>query len=1100
MSENPIVQYVKLTLLPCLARLFGKRRLSSICLFLTLLICALLLSALCLTFGQNLASLDGLNAAFDDYITAHGVTTQNQAFRESVRTVMTYAKAEIYVTHVCFLLLWLVTALAAVYRVFSEAVACEKYVYALYIIYGADTKLLRKSITREFWVLGLPALILSVPLGAWLCHGTDGAGGFSLLYAVEMPILFFILSLLCAHRVTGRLFKESCVELMSAIDTSEYIRSPGRISLKRTLRKKSGFGYALTAFGRMKVYRLTHALSVALIGAVLFSMTALTLPDTYAVETSTPEYTLTFDSGVSFRALNDEYLPAIESLEAVISTSSHASDTAERLGTHMLLLPNQVSDGESPLLLQREDKWALDTVKIACGDGTTATELGEQTAVIPDEFKGRPTNELGYTLTTLNAGEAAYVYPQHPDGSGEPKIQVGDTIEIAIPDGMEGYDRYGDHITVKVTKLVPVNWVYTQQTYEHPPVEPVCPRIYEDYLFLSPADYGAVTGTTQVQPLSVTETFAEELALTEGACYLLLPENLRGDYGDLSHVTVITPNEAVKKPFASDKLTDGKASELPMDTYFINDTYKYAGIYLGKAHEYETSAEASTAMAEHMDAVLDKDMGDAPVATQFRIADKSYLADLSAPCVIFARGDEVIFTSMATELSAMTLTSAECEDKGLYFMNGEAAVLSTDDASLDVGSRIFLTTELPDAFIDAMTKAEIPLVCPEGDYQLTESRVTATFQRGGASFAVVTLDRSSSLMVDRYPVLINGQGSYLPAVDVSTDTIVALSELDSMLVFTGDPKGELTHAQVLQGDLATNAFTVTTEREAGLSGSLGAGEAILRLPSQHPYALTVGDLIRVAIAQPLTLDLTQMGLGGLDLLAYGMAELRHSYLPVTLTQVEIDPTLTIPVLILSEDTFCTVCGRDGVISELSVYVDRYADLEALAQVSVTLHGLTDDSVSLREHNRILRSRGTGSQRYPVLLRRMLLPLCLLIPLLLISSARTLYLRREQERSAYTAAGAHGRLKRRMALGEGLLSCLLNGGLFALLCPVLVFILKLFCGKFHVPLQPDGFSATAFLLILGLILVSTLGVSIATHFPVLRNKRSPLKTKKGSNAT
>lgn len=1094
MSEHPIIQYLRLTLVPCLARLFGKRRrLSSLCLFLTLCICALLLSALCLTLGQNLASLDTLTAAFDKYITAHGVTTRNQPFRESVRTVLTYAEAEIYVTHVCFILLWLATSLAAVYRVFSEAVATEKYVYALYIIYGADTKLLKKSIMREFWVLGLPALILSLPPGLLLCRDTSAAGGLSLLVILEMLVLFFVLSLLCARRVTKRLFKESCVELMTAIDTSEYIESPRRVSLKRALRKRSGWGYAVLSFGRMRKYRLTHALTVALIGAVLFSMTALTLPDNYATGDSTHEYTLTFESGVSFRSLEEDYLPAIESLEAVVYTSSRATDTADRIGTHLMLRPNQVSDAESADLLQQEDKWALDTVKIICGDGATETELGEKSAVIPEKFQGRPMTPLGYTVDTVKAGEAVYVYPEQ---NGEPTIKVGDTVEVAIPDGVEGYERYGDHITVKITSRVAVGWVYTAQTFNYPVVEKVCPRIYEDYLILNPADYGTVTGTVQTDPVSVTETYAEELEMAEGQCYLLLPETLKKAYGSLSHVTVITPPTTVKKAFESISLLDGKMTTLPTDTYFINETSRYAGIYLGRAEEYAASAEAVGVMTERMDTVLDKKAGETPLATQYRIAGRTYVADLSAPCVIFPNGEQVSFTSMATELSAMTLTDSGCGDEGLYFMDTETAVLTAgDDTAYRKGTRLQLTTDIPNDFADAIKEAHMSLVCGRGSYQLTQGSISAVFKNGKRTYLLFDLDASSNLSLDEYPVVIVGEGSYLPVGEATADSIRTLSDLDSMLVFQGDPKEERENAILLQGDIATNILTVTTEREAGLAESLEASEAILRLPEAHPYALAAGDAIHVAVSQPLTLDMTEVGQTKLDLLACRLERLNHSYLSLTLAAVEIDAALTSPVLILSEDTFSSVCGRSGVIPELHVYVNSHASTEALGEVSVTLHGLTAEGISLHTNNTVLRSQGTGSQRYPAILQAMLPPLCLLILLLTLSSARTLYLRREKERSAYVAAGEHGRMRFQMALGEGLLSCLWGGGLYALLCPVFILLLKLFCGRFHVPLKPESFSLTAFFVILGLILASSLGASLLS----LIRPVQPAKANKGGPA-
>lgn len=1101
LSENPILQYIRLTLLPCLTRLFGKRRrLSSLCLLLTLTVSALLLSMLCLTFGQNLASLDTLTTAFNEYVTAHGVTLGNQPFRESVRSVLTYAEAEVYVTHVCLLGLWLVTSAAATLRVFSESVATEKYVYALYIIYGADTKRLRRSIIREFWVLGLPALLLSFPLGLRLCHDPATVSGFSLLYAAEMLVLFFLLSLLCAHRVTGRLFRESCVQLMTAIDTSEYIESPRRISLRRTLRKKSGFGYALTAFGRMRKYRFTHALSVALIGAVLFSLSALTLPDHYATDASTHEYTLTFENGVSFDALNREYLPAIESLEAVVSTTSHASDTAERLGLHLSLLPRQVSDDHSPSLLQQEDKWALDTVKIACGDGVTGTELGERSVVIPEEFKNRQVEEFGYTLATLRAGEAAYVYPEQ---DGEPDIQIGDTVEIAIPDGVEGYDRYGNHITVTVSKLVPVGELHTLKTFNDPFIETICPRIFEDYLYLSPEDYGIISGIRQALPISVTETFSEELGLTEDGCYLLLPEKLKNTYADLSHVTVITPKEAVKKAYFSYERTDEKAPELPTDTYFINDTYQYAGIYLGEAEDYAASPDATETMADRMSTILDpEDEDDAPMATEFRVIGRSYTTDLSAPCVVFMQGEEVIFTSMATELSAMTLKASGCTDKALYFMDVEAAVLSVDDdAVYEKGTQLYLTTDLPDDFVTAMAEAEVPLIRPRENYTLTDGNVRATFKGSdGQPYVVFRLSPESDLCHDRYPAVINGVGSYLPVGDATADSILTLSDIDSMLVFYGDPKGERDNAAVLQGDIVTNQFILMTEKEAGLSDTLGENEAILRLPEAHPYALESGDLVHMAIAQPLSLDLLQMDLKGLDLLAYQLERLDHAYLPITWSRIEVAPDLTVPVIIVSEEVFCTLCGREGVVSDLNIYVDSYATLEELSEVSATLHGLTAEDIILDNRNTVLRSHGTGSQRYPSLLRSMIPPLCALIPLLLLSSARTLYLRREKERSGYVAAGDNRRMQIQMALGEGLLSALFSGGLYALLCPLFMLVLKLFCGKFHVPLSPDGFTVSGFVAIFGLILLSACLCALPNLRPRSHNHLPPKHRKKGGLAS
>ncbi len=1074
-SGNPLVRYIRLTLKPCFARLFGKRRcLSSLCLFLTLFLCSLLLSCICLIFGQNLTSSAALASEFDTYITLHGVTDSNRLFRESIRVVLAHATLEIYVTHICFVCLWLVASWIAVCRVFKDAVATETYVYALYIIYGADTKQLRKSILREFWMLGIPAFLLAIPVGIGICRSAAQVSSFSFPVAAEMLLAFSLLSLLCTRRITKQLFKKSCAQLLTALDTSEYIASPRRVSVKRALRKRNGFSLSLTSFFRMRSYRIVQALSLSLIGALLFSMTALTLPDNYATEKTSLAYVLGFEKGVSYEAMENDYLPAVESLEAVALTERHAADTADRLGTHLLLEPRQIGNFENPELWELTDKWALDTVKIACGDGITEKELGEKTAVIPEKYQNRAHTKLAYTLDTLQTGKAAYLYPEQ---NGEPKIQVGDTVKLAIPDGTKGYDRYGDHITVEIIEVIPVGWVYTVQTFNFPVIEPVCPRIFEDYLFLSPDDYATVSGIPQTTPAHVSEADAELLGLNPNNCYLLLPEGMQEMYGDLTHVTVITPDTPVKKSFTSIKETSGEKPTLPTDTYFINDTAQYTGVYLGKAEEYASSFPAVNAMEAHMETVLNKDKEESSVATEYRVAGRSFCQGLTAPCVIFTHGERVSFTSQETELSAIQLKASACMDRALYFMDREDAVLTSDDGKAYApGTTVLLTTALPSAFLDAMEKAEVALNAPERKYQLTESRVVTSFQKGSRHVSVISFFGSSLAARDRYPIEIDGVGSYLPINDRLADSILRLSDIDSMLVFEGDPKGERDHAYVLQGDIALNHFTLTPEREAGLSPSLGESEALLRLPEDHPFALEAQDLVHIALALPLRLDLTQMDLQGVDLLAYQLETLEHSYLPLTLTSVETDTTLTAPVLIVSESTFCQICARDDVISEWMIYVDSDSSLDALAEVSEVLGKYLNESVTLDESNAVLKSRSTGSQRYPVLLRTMILPLCLLLILLPLSAARTLGLRREKERSAYIAAGVHRNMSLHMSLGESIWASLLSGGLYALFCPMLILLLKLFCGKFHVPLKPESFSSAAFFFILALILLSSMGTA------------------------
>lgn len=1094
-TENFLIRFFRMTLSPILRRVFGRRRLlSTLCLFAALLISATLLSGLCFAFTANLNTLDALQVSYDEFINTGGLTTSAEGFRAAVREVLSAAKLEILITHVLLLLLWLIPSVAAVSRVLNEAVESEKYVYALYIVYGADPQKLRRQLYTEFLTLGLPALLLGMIAARWICASVMEAGAPTLTSFLEVLLLFGSLTVISARRVTGRLFKKTCIKLLDASDTSEYIHSPRRSRIPKRPHRCGGRYYASLAFRRMGKYHLVRALSVGLVAAVLFVLSGITLPDTYAKSDVTLEYAMTFPNGISYDTLNDEHISALSPLTAIAYTETNGSDTADRLGTHLLMNTEQIGDGTEEAYYTG-DRWAFDELKIACADGNVEAELGGEvdiTGLVPSHWL----IERTYALDSLQPGQAIYVYPQ-----GEEHYTLGSHVELSLP-SEDGFSPEGDMLTVEIVSTEEIGWIVAYENPRLPPVK-VAPRITEDYLFLSAADYGRLTGTVKHSPVDVTETFPMELDLEVGSCYLLLPEALSATYAALSTLTTVTPTEPIIQPFEKKSLNEDKKT-LPTDEYYINRTIERTGIYLGDAATFTRDTQAMQAMGGRfiggdwtgsLDSLPDMKI------TEYTVAGHRTCEGISQPYVVFVHDENTIFTTYwQTDLSAVSLSDSGIEDSHLYYTVSDFPVLTLDEGDCQVGDTLFLGTEVPADFCTAMEQAGIPLGrTSTRSYEFTKGRIQTIFSSpSGKRFLVYAADASSDLALDKYPAVITGKNSYVPVGDTSVNSIASLKDSGSMLLIRESRAGAPTQDAIrVDGHWADNNFTLAPNFVHREVGTVADGEAVLLMPDQASYRISEGDSLRLAISQDLqaggVIDPSLAGLEGLSLLEQQMSRLTYRYVTLRVSSVRRDAEITEPVLILSEDTFSTVCNRTGTVTRMDIYVNANASISALSKIYSVLNEVSaNGDASLDFHGRILRSRATGTQHYLSLLRIMILPLAALLPILMLSSRRSLELRRREERQAYLAAGGNRGLQLSMCLWEGLWLCLCNVAVSAVACPLIALIMAIIGGKLHAPFTLNSFSTADLASILILTAVCSVLTSCLSLFdmpPQYRRRRT-----------
>ena len=1094
-------------LIPAVKRLFGKRRrLSTVCLCLTLVISAMLLALFCMNFAQSLAGMHTLRESYDAYVNTHGKGDATDPFRVAVRDVLTVALAEIVTTHVLMLLLWLLLSVAGVAVVLSEAVGSETYIYALYVIYGADPKRLRRQIYGELLVVGLPALVLGI-LGA-VAMGYYLLSLFTVGFFVvlEVVVLYGLLTLLCATAVTRRIFGQTCVKLLSNADTSAYIHSPRKSRIPRKIHKQGGFYYAVLSFVRMRKYHLVRGFSLCLVGATLFVLSGLTLPDTYAKSGATHEFTLTLGKGVSGQDLQETYLPAIEYCNGVVSATATAGDAAHRLGPHTLLEEHELT-GHTSQTVYTGDRWAFDTLKIASADGNAYAELGGDMTVAPpyDKIFGSNQAMKGYSLDAMPQGTAVYVYPvDGPQKTG----MVGSFVDVSLPDGGEGYDPYGRHITVEVIAEVEVTHLFFQPDPLLPFTVDLGARITEDYLFVNPIDYGKLRGETYVEDATnLTQPYPEDMGLQAGECYLLLPPDMAETYKTLETLTLLTPETPLIEAFEDPKISAGVPNTLPTDTYAINKTIHQTGVYLGNKDAFLSEESALVAMSQCISSGESSQI--MPMAyTEYTVKARRRVEGLTSPCVVFVSDEYTTFTTWESPMTSLVLGSSvvletdeeilektdpddlpilESPHSNLYFATCEGLVLQTDDRdnpTYQVGKSLFLGTDVPKDFYNAMKTANIPIRGEAWQYKFTEGYVRGVFDLAtGGTFLLWEMSPTSALSLSHYPPVMTGVSSYIPVTDVTSNSILSPSEHDMMLVMddTGNGSPDVNATRLL-GKYAYNDFVLCPDFEMPDIGKLPVGEAVLLLPEgNETLDISLGKVLQLGVYQPLGLaadDPLLYNMDALTLLETQLATLSYDYHGVRVSDIQTRRDVTSPTLVLSEHDFCQVTNKEGAVSEALVYVDADIPLEDLGELQQTLQNLlAPTGGSLTMHNKVLRSRATGTQRYVSVLHSMLVPLSTLLPLLLLSSAYALSLRRREEWQAYVASGGHRKRHISMCLWEGVLKCILYGVCYLVLCPLTVLLVMLIGGKLQMPFTPDLFHIENFLLFLGILLLSVVVTSL-----------------------
>ena len=1085
-------------LVPTVKRMLDRRRLPYTLLTVgVLFVCVTALSLLLCSAMEELGALTGLEEEYNRHILQAQGGGRPSTIPEFSR-LLARVRGERVAASLMLGALWLLLAIVALGRIMSSVMAAEAYVYGLFMIYGADRKQLSRQITMEFLLAGIPALTLGLVLGPLLHRIMGGSGRLPLSSLLPLVLAYLLLVLLCAGVLARRLLRKSCMALLRASDTAEVTVSPRRSHMGGLTRKRSSLASAGLAVWRMRRHYGALALTVCLVTATVFGM--LTPVGSTAAEQGAT-FTLQFPKGLDSGTLSLTYLDPLLTSPHIKATYNAAADTATGLGLHILSDHNGIG-GEG---LALKDRYATNEFRIACGDGDTFHELGGN-LVLPDNLENVIVpNELdfGYKMDAVPAGYAVYVYPE---GTTPPlDLQVGDAVRLFL--SADGRDLSGEAVTVRISQLVAVPHLRGERGG---PV--ICPRITEDYLYLSPADYEKFCGETHAMGLVAEEAFVPDFfseAPTEGeeggqdSCILVIPKGNAPFSQEPSRITVILPEEPIKEPFR-----DGVSKEsLPEDSeYFINHTSKGMGVYMGDKTAYLQDFDAAEALDKWRRQSLFDYVGDTlPVmaAVEYPVEQIIY-TDGGAPYLILPNGEDVHFFSMDNDLCAFRLGLVDWNIPLMMKVTDESYLLETDSllSASFLNRPCYVGTALSPDFAAVMKAEGLQLQLPVDSFRHTKTRVGNRFSLGNRSYLLTDnypyekdYPPQPRLQADYYPRVITGVGSFCHVGPTDTISILGAEEAGVYGVFEASSIGSLRENSItVPGQFAYNGWVVAPANERAELPAPEVGHAILILPDPETCPLRGGDVLSLSLRQDTSAlagdeGFMSLQMQGQDPLPYLLEKLKYDYMELTVDAVIRGDT---PTLVVAERDLTTALGIEGIYRELEVslsetpsvraYAEVYGLLSRLAKGSGGQATLLYDAVSLI-HSRVSPDGSAAVTRLTGILG------CCILPLLLWAAQLVFYEKRGEEFRILNAVGVPRSKRRGQFALETLLTACLLGLCATLACPV-GYLLRLMLGDLlGAPPPSEGFDLPFACVMAALTALSCLVAGLTSYIRMAREPRN-----------
>lgn len=1024
----------KMLILPAVRRLTNKQRRGfSLLLAFVLVICTASLTLLCLSLGAAWSRADRMTDELTTYFSAADADTA--VFAAAVRQIDVGRARAVMLTVVC-MAVWFVCSVVAVGTVLRASADSETHVFGLYILFGSDRKKLARFVRCEMLLICAAAVLPGICLGRLLARKV--LFGTLLLKPLWMllpaVLLLFIVS---ARLQVGRLYRAPCITLFEGADDGmRGIASPRRSHIPVHRGFYSSLGTACIALWRMRRFVLSVLLVVCLTSSSFAGLMMLSDVEAEKANGRQVEYTLTFPDGAAPDIVRDTLAQPLSVLTDRAGVDYSAIRPAAQYDTFLLLDSSCIRDTSAAVPVG--DRWLLNNVKIICGDGNNHAELGGQ---VP--LKDRGGSHVTYSFSAVEKGTALYVH----SAGAEPRMAPSGTVRIPLPTpvGTDHADR--EYLTVNVTSGHEVPWFVDPKD----PYTLICPRITEDYLIISPEDYAAVTGSTDICSLNVCECTPDLLSLESDECLFVVPSEGAAHDVACTTVTVITPETPITTPFLSVTHGNDVKFELRDPYYNINRTALYTLVYAGT----ESMLQADRLALSFADSFNRTYLhGEAVRTVCYKVKDILVSSEVSESRIVLPADSRMTWTGHWAETTSFVLASSDAKiHSKLFTIEREDSVLFCDgDIGVQYDGIMIAPSRLDPEFRRRMDAVGADLSAANTDE-------TVFFLNGGllVDGGTILFGRTeregwlprlyqipwdevkiTEAVYQHYPVHINAGNVIVMRNGRDAYSVVSLADCGSGLILFDDQIGDLKKEAIPFGSVsALNSFTVCPAPEGG-----GITENGLPITPADGHVVVAGDfaaLVNIRIGD--TLELAIAGDAGddpedqyaiTDRSRLEQRAVAGTFSTVTLVVDAVIQTDGAPTLILTEADICRIIGADGLYDKVQVSVDPTLPISQLMEIrALTYKSARFMGGIVHDHERVLPFAAAGQIELPNVIKTAAVLKVVLLPLVLAAVYAVQESSRRTERDTMRKLGKSKRFMSGQWLWEH--------GLTALLCAAGAFL-------------------------------------------------------------
>jgi len=497
------------TVKPSWKNLLSERQ-NTLNLFSVIVILELLLCILFLSYANNLAVEATVRADYEAF-SATALTDTNKLALQSAMDALTEQLNSMgsknTAVFVFAAVTWFLTAFFILTKMISSSVELKKFVYGLYIAFGANTKKIRGFIFCQMMTLGLVALLPALAIASLISYGIYGFVSYAAIAPIQVIrvlVSFAVMLIVAIAQVARGVTKKTCVTLLTAADVSDMVKSPKRSA--RMVCANRPFRMAQIALKRMKSHYLPTVISASLPVCLFFCCMSLALSNEARSTETVNEYTLQYPSGLGITSYRNGLRQALLSIDGITDAVPNAAATADSLNLHMLLTREEAN--RSDQLVSCHGGIAYMDLRIVSADYYSLKEKQVYPKGSPDGLKGN-----SFEIDMPKEGQAILITPDLAWGKYPQKFQPefitdASTIFLSTPSEtakeqpLEARTASDSHEGMSLTLTsVTVNGRYNPEF----PYNLLEYRLDEQLLVLNPADYERMTGVKVINNIKNKE-------------------------------------------------------------------------------------------------------------------------------------------------------------------------------------------------------------------------------------------------------------------------------------------------------------------------------------------------------------------------------------------------------------------------------------------------------------------------------------------------------------------------------------------------------------------------------------------------------------------